>query len=503
MAQKMKLSIHLLTKNLKTYTKRTKSIIMINFFHLLNNFSLVITLKCFYFTEEKHRMLFKSYFMEAQIEEEAKKEEVVQRSEEVQTIIDRMPTRGATYAIILTTLLILIILTLGFVIKYPDSVDGQISITAHIAPVRLVANTSGKLHLLHENRTSVCEDQVIAYIDNEANYKDILLLDSLLNRYNNQDLEDFPIRSGLILGGASSPYNSFCIAHSQYYRTLHSDVYKTMCNSLQQQNEINSEIIENLNKELLLKGKKLSIEKERLTKDSILYLAKAISEQDFQRQQSTFYDLQAAYKELHSSRLSYTAQIKRNEQQIQQYLLQEQETLDKLREELSVSKSQLTNTIHAWKKQYLQISPINGQMEYLGFWRENYFVQNGQELFSILPDQNEIVGEMIVPSYGIGKVKIGQTANVKVNNYPYMEYGLIKGKVCSISRLSNKVQMPSTTQAESNVYRIIITFPNGLQTNFGKILDLDFESQGTSEIITKPKRLIERLFDNLKANAEQ
>ena len=64
--------------------------------------------------------------MEAQIEEEAKKEEVVQRSEEVQTIIDRMPTRVATYAIILTTLLILIILILGFVIKYPDSVDGQI-----------------------------------------------------------------------------------------------------------------------------------------------------------------------------------------------------------------------------------------------------------------------------------------------------------------------------------------------------------------------------------------
>ena len=86
MAQKMKLSILLLTKNLKTYTKRTKSIIMINFFLLLNNFSLVITSKCFYFTEEKHRMLFKSYFMEAQIEEEAKKEEVVQRSEEVQTI---------------------------------------------------------------------------------------------------------------------------------------------------------------------------------------------------------------------------------------------------------------------------------------------------------------------------------------------------------------------------------------------------------------------------------
>ena len=58
MAQKMKLSIHLLTKNLKMYTKRTKLRIMINFFHLLNNFFPVITSKRFYFTEEKHRMLF-------------------------------------------------------------------------------------------------------------------------------------------------------------------------------------------------------------------------------------------------------------------------------------------------------------------------------------------------------------------------------------------------------------------------------------------------------------
>lgn len=437
--------------------------------------------------------------MKAQIKEE----EVVQRSEEVQTIIDRMPTRGATYAIILTTILIIIILVLGFIIKYPDSVDGQISITAHIAPVRLVANTSGKLHLLYENKNTVNEGEVIAYIDNEANYKDILFIDSLLNRYSNQDLEDFPIRTGLLLGGTSSSYNAFCIAHSQYYRTLHSDVYRTMRNSLQQQNDINSEIIKNLNKELLLKEKKLVIEKERLTKDSTLCKAKAISEQEYQRQQSTFYDLQSTHKELQSSKLSYMAQIKRNEQQIQQYLLQEEETLDKLKEELIVSKSQLTNTIHAWKKQYLQISPTNGQIEYLGFWRENYFVQSGQELFSILPEQNEVVGEMIVPSYGIGKVQVGQTAHVKVNNYPYMEYGLIKGKVSSISRLSNKVKIPSANQTESNVYRIIIAFPNGLRTNFGKTLDLDFESQGTSEIITRPKRLIERLFDNLKANTEQ
>lgn len=426
------------------------------------------------------------------------------RSEEVQAIIDRMPTRNATYAIILTVLLIAIILALGFIIKYPDTVDGQISITSRVAPIRLVSNTSGKLHLLVDNKTDVKEGQIIAYIDNQANYQDVLLIDSLLNRYNDQDLEKFPFPSRVLLGEISSTFSSFTIAHSQYYRVLHSDLYKTMRTTLQQQNKINMDIIKNLDQEIILKKNKLDLENELLSKDSTLTSVKALSEQEYNRKQSTFYDLQSIYKELHNNRLSYMALMKKNDQQIQQYTLEEQESLDRLREELTVSRSQLMNIIHSWKKQYLQISPIEGQIEYLGFWRENYFIQAGQELFSILPNQNEIIGEVIVPSYGIGKVKVGQTANVKVNNYPYMEYGLIKGKVSSISRLSNKIaQSSSTTNSEGNVYRVLITFPNGLRTNFDKILDLDFESQGTVEIITKPKQLIERLFDNLKANAEQ
>lgn len=100
--------------------------------------------------------------MEAQKDKEPK-EEAAQRSEEVQTIIDRMPTRGATYAIVLTMLLVATTLALGFIIKYPDTVDGQISITSHLAPIRLVANTSGKLHLLYENKVLVNEGQIIAY----------------------------------------------------------------------------------------------------------------------------------------------------------------------------------------------------------------------------------------------------------------------------------------------------------------------------------------------------
>lgn len=106
----------------------------------------------------------------------------------------------------------------------------------------------------------------------------------------------------------------------------------------------------------------------------------------------------------------------------------------------------------------------------------------------------------MIPSFGAGKVEVGQTVNVKMDNYPYDEYGLLKGVVKSVSRITNKIK---TQNGDMDTYLVIISFPDGTLTNFGKILPLDFETKGTVEIITKRKRLIERLFDNLKSKGEK
>ncbi len=41
-------------------------------------------------------------------------------------------------------------------------------------------------------------------------------------------------------------------------------------------------------------------------------------------------------------------------------------------------------------------------------------------------------------------------------------------------------------------------FPQQLKTNYGTVLGFKFEAKGTAEIITNDRRLILRLFDNLK-----
>lgn len=424
----------------------------------------------------------------------------VSKSEEVQAIIDRMPTYWAKWVALCVGGLMGVILLLSFLIQYPDTVDGQISVTATTAPVRLVANSTGRICLLEANKAVLEKEDVIGYIENGANYKHILLVDSLLNTLTIEKNSNFQLPDTLLLGEVSSAYNAFLLSSLQFGRLLTSDIYATMRQNLRQQIASDEAVMNNINDELILKKQVLSHSKSQLSKDSVLLSAKGISEQEYHQQLATYLSLQESQLNLQSSRLMKQSEVSRNRMEIQRILLEETESKEKAYSDFITRKNELSNTINLWKERYLQYSPIEGELEYLGFWRDNSFVQSGQELFSIIPDKNNILGEVMIPSHGAGKVQIGQTANVKIDNYPYDEYGLLKGVVSSLSRITNKIQTPN---GMSDVYQVIVSFPDGTVTNFGKLLPLDFETKGTVEIITKRKRLIERLFDNLKSKSEK
>ena len=426
-----------------------------------------------------------------------KEEEI--KSEEVQAIIDRMPTQWAKYVSLMTTILITLILLSGFIIRYPDTVDGQISVTSSIAPVRIVTNTSGRLHLLQPNKAMLQTGEVIAYIESGANYTDVLLVDSLLNQFTpGTNSDTFPF--SLVLGDMSSAYNAFIIAYNEYKRVKNTDIYETMRSILNRQIKTDMDVVNNMGKELTLKKQIISGSAEQLEKDKTLLSMQAITEDEYEEKQQQHLSKEESCLNLESNLLTRQSEINKNSLEIQRLVLEERETVEKALSELMSATNNLTNMIRLWKEKYLHTASINGELEYLGFWRENSFVSSGQELFTIIPQENDIVGEVIIPSIGAGKVEVGQTANVKINKFPYDEYGLLKGRVESLSRISNRIETP---EGAGEVYQVIISFPDGFMSNYGIHLALDFESKGMVEIITKPKRLIERLFDNLKAKTEK
>lgn len=106
------------------------------------------------------------------------------------------------------------------------------------------------------------------------------------------------------------------------------------------------------------------------------------------------------------------------------------------------------------------MSPFAGKVQFLKFWNNNQFIQAGEPAFTIVPKQEALFGQVLLPAIGSGKVKTGQEAIVKLEDYPYMEYGSITGKVNSISLTSNSVK---TSDGDVDTYLVTITFPEELK----------------------------------------
>ena len=414
------------------------------------------------------------------------------RSEEVQDIIERMPTRWCAWVALIVSILMSMLIGLSFLISYPDTVDGEVSITGANAPLRLVSRSNGRLHLLKEPNQTISQNATIAYIESGASYNDVQLLKAYLER------SPKTLSSNLKLGELGGSYNSYLIAVEHWERLMKSDRYKTMRKSIEAQIESNKDVVQQLSNSLGFKEKVLYNLQKAMERDSILASKKIISKSELEQTQNSLLTQGEAEASLRNSQLMKQAEIKTSQIEIARSHIEEDEQLEAAYIDMMAKRNLLQTELRLWEEKYVIKAPTNGKLDYLGFWRENLMVKEGVELFTILPQHGEIMGEAYIPAIGAGKVKVGQLVNVKLNDYPYDEFGLLCGKVVSISPLMNKVQM---NNAVVETYLVRIAFPQGATTNFDHKLSLNFESKGTAEIVTKPKRLIERLFDNLKAKS--
>lgn len=417
------------------------------------------------------------------------------RSEEVADIIDRMPTGWTKLVVAIIMVIVVTMVTLGCVIKYPDTVTGQISITGEIAPVRLISSASGRLQLLIDNNTEVREGTCIGYLETGAVYMDILSLDSLCRVMPEIGTKiDFPDK--LELGALSVYYNDFVLSYIKYDQLRKTKVYDNMRKTLRNQQLSNKQVSKNLKKEIDLNNEVLTNLHKQYASDSILHKSGAISDEELSLQYNSLLSRKQSDIELRSTELVKQSEMKSIDIELAKVDVTVMEELTSSFNTMLVKYNILVNQIRQWKELYLFISPMDGRLQYQGFWRNNTFISASSEVFSISPVKNRMIGELLIPAGGAGKVKVGQDVNIKLADYPYNEYGYVRGKVETLSTLTHNMESPEGT---AKAYLATVSFPQGLQSNYGKQLQLNFESVGIGEIITEKRRLIQRLFDNLKA----
>ncbi len=83
---------------------------------------------------------------------------------------------------------------------------------------------------------------------------------------------------------------------------------------------------------------------------------------------------------------------------------------------------------------------------------------------------------------------VGQKVFIKLDNFPYQQYGMLIGKVVNFSISPN---------SEGN-YTVYVSLPNGTKTSYNKIFPFTQELLGNAEIITEDLSVAERLFYKFK-----
>lgn len=426
---------------------------------------------------------------------------VEKRTEEVQDIIERMPTNFGFLVTGIILFIFTLLLVFGWVIRYPDVVRGEIVINSNLSPVKLVASANGKLKFVNNLKSAqkIKEGEIIAYIDNAADLNKVLLLDTLLKKYNPSSFNVSEIKSRLpltlSLGELNGKYFGFINSLQEQINYEQDRLLDKQQFGLQEVLIEQYNIISISKRRVEMSVNSLNFAHKFFSKDSLLYINKVLSEAEYDKSQMNYNTSKDNYQNYLNNLLIANQQYKNTSNKIQEIQIQSKEKEKEVKTNVITALNDLIDNIKIWEQKYIFRAPFDGNVQFIKFWSNNQYIQYGEQIFSIIPKNEKAIGQVILPAYGAGKVEIGQEAIIKLDDYPFNEYGSVKGIVKTISLTNNTVR---TDKGDVNNYLVIVDFPKKLKTNYGTELNFKFESKGSAEIITNDRRLIERLFSNLK-----
>lgn len=420
-------------------------------------------------------------------------EELELRSEDVQEILTAVPNWMIRWGSVLFLALILLLLFLSWFVKYPDTISAEALLTIQIPPQKVYAKTTGTLiAILVNDNDLVNKNQPLAIIENTANYKDVFALKNIIdtikitNKSFHFPIDNFPI---LFLGDIESQFAFFENSYIQY--KLNNELEPFFNEALANRYSI-SELnrrLQSLKSQRELNKTELKFKQKDLERNKSLFEKGIIAEQDYENKQLEFAQADRNYKNFESS-ISQMREAISNA-----HKTSKGSEINRIKEEMTLLKNviqsfnQLKKVIKDWEQRYVLQSNINGKVSFLNYWNTNQTVNQGDLVFTIIPSENSsFIAKLKTPAQNSGKIKIGQHVNIKLENYPDTEFGVLNGIVKTISIIPN----------QDGLYLIDVELPEKLITSYNKELDFKQEMRGAAEIITEDLRLIERFFYQFK-----
>ena len=409
-------------------------------------------------------------------------------SDEVQEVISYRPhwiiRKGNAFFL----LILLLLLSLTWFIKYPDIVKGSARLVALNAPRLVSSKTEGKLMKLFVlNEQEVKEGRHLGYIESTAAYDEVMKLkewiDTTINATKTNEYEilnNNPLPLFTDLGELQSGYQLFQNEFLQTRQTLASGYYQKKKNALEKDLQYLSTLKNNTYQQ-----QKISTEEQKLLENEYTAYEKLAAEKVIAPLELNQYKSKLFAKE--QSLKQTGSQITNNDissHSKQKELLDLQKTVTDQQQQFHSSLLDLKSQVEKWIQQYVLVASENGKVLFVSSLQENELITTGQRLFYIEPKQTAFYAEMMTGQKGFGKIKTGQKVIIRMFGYPETEFGLVEGIVSYISNIPNN----------RDSFLVKVDLPKGLVTNYNKPIFFRNGLSASAEVITDNRKLADRFW---------
>lgn len=415
----------------------------------------------------------------------------IRRTDDMQDIITKVPSWILRWGIALFFVILVLIIGLSALIRYPDMVTASLKISSPNSPKPIVSKIQGKLvKLLVRQNDNVIAGQPLAYIESTADHVQAINLLAKLKelqkaiRPDNPAIIDFLDRTDEAqLGELQGSYQTFYQEYLSYKSSIENGFYvkkrayldKDLSDLNKQEQQLNAQkSIQQRDYALAEQEYKMHLKLEQEKVETPAELRQ--EESKYLAKKSPLVQTDGA---LVSANTNYVAK--------QKEILELDNQIGQEKFKFLQALNSLVSQAEDWKSKYVLTASQSGKLQFAGIIQENDVLNANQEVFYINPGDEQFFGEMMIPQMSMGKVKEGQQVLIKLKSYPFEEYGMLKGSIKYISDVPYK----------DSVFMSRVDFKIRKTSDMKRPIHLKQGMMADAEIVTQDATILQRISRNI------
>lgn len=388
-----------------------------------------------------------------------------------------------------------LLLFLSWMIHYPDIIEAPVVITSSNPPVQVYTNHSGLIDSIYvADGDTVVSGQILFYMANSARISDVINWKEWLEVVVGEVSPDSifsPPPLNLQMGELHSAYSVVSQKYYEWYRWVNDQRTAEKIKAYKSEIETTGKLTRSMERQLSIYANELSLENKDNERQKSLLKSGVISSAAYEKSESTYLAAQRQKESMTTGILTQQMRVNQLESLIEDEKIAYQNQLNLLFTSLKELCREAISGVAKWQEQYVVEAKTNGIVSMPASLKAKNFIAEGNDLFAIIPVSAPSItyARANVPAAGLGRIEKGDKVLIRIDAWPYKQFGSIVAKVDQISLLS----IPDDKDVKTFELLMVVTQP--IRTNMGTPLTLRPEESGRGRVITKDRRILDRILN--------